>query len=156
MQIWVARHGEAVDPDQCATDFDRALTDRGRRQVGELARWLAMRTVLPELIWHSPLVRAGQTAQAFAAEWPAEIPVEQTSVMAPGMRCERLLEAVRSRAVERILCVGHQPDVGECVFQACGGRVAYSPGAVACLEFGELLLPRAGRLKWLTDPDWFG
>ena len=71
-------------------------------------------------------------------------------------RIERLLETVRSRAVESILCVGHQPDVGECVFQACGGRVAYSPGTVACLEFGELLLPRAGRLKWLTDPDWFG
>lgn len=83
MQLWVARHGEAVDPDEAATDFDRTLSDRGRRQVGELARWLATRTVLPELIWHSPLVRARQTAQAFAAEWPVEIPLEESPAMAP-------------------------------------------------------------------------
>ena len=155
MQIWMARHAEAADVDGFGSDAARPLTERGRQQTAELARWLRDRVALPEMIWHSPLLRARQTAEAFAAEWPDGPPIQESQVLAPGMSLSEVLEAIRSRTYESILCVGHQPDVGECVYQAGGGRVSYSPGTVACLEFSQLLLPGAARLRWLSDPNWF-
>jgi phosphohistidine phosphatase len=67
LKLWLARHGEAVDPDEAKSDFDRVLTDSGRRRLSEVTRWLLEREEPPELILHSPLIRAKQTAEAIAS-----------------------------------------------------------------------------------------
>ena len=38
LTLWLARHGEAVDPDEARSDFDRMLTDTGRRRLSALTR----------------------------------------------------------------------------------------------------------------------
>ena len=40
MKLWLARHGEAADTGRTTSDYDRELTDLGRRQVSQLTRWL--------------------------------------------------------------------------------------------------------------------
>ena len=68
MKLWLARHGEAADTGHASSDHARQLTDLGRRQVSQLTRWLLEREEAPELILHSPLVRARQTAETIAGE----------------------------------------------------------------------------------------
>ena len=158
LKLWLARHGEAVDPERARSDFERPLTERGRQQVAEMTRWLMGREPAPELILHSPLVRAQQTAQTIAAEiGDDDLTVRVENALAPGVDLDDLLHRVASTTAERILCVGHQPDMSRCLAGMIGGGdFSYSPGTIAEIEFPGPILRHAGRLGWLAKPNWFG
>ena len=157
LKLWLARHGESVDPDESPTDFDRVLTDNGRRQVTELTRWLTTRDPHPELILHSPLVRARQTAEAMANEIGSEfITLRVENALSPGVDAQRLLRTLASLDVERVVCVGHQPDMSHCLAEMIGGGdVGFMPGTIAGIEFPGPIVLHGGRLRWLADPQWF-
>ncbi len=157
LTIWLARHGEAVDPDGARSDFDRTLTERGRRRMSELTRWLVAREQAPELILHSPLVRARQTAEAIANEIDTDqVAIRVENRLAPGVDCEELLRYLSTSAVERVVCVGHQPDMSRCLAEMIGGgHFHYSPGTVAGVDFHGPIVRNGGSLRWLADPHWF-
>jgi phosphohistidine phosphatase len=158
LKLWLARHGEAADQDTVQSDFSRVLTETGRRQVSELTRWIIQREQPPELILHSPLVRAQQTAEAVAAAIGDDsIVVRVENALAPGVDLDELLRRVSSTVVERILCVGHQPDMSRCLAGMIGGGdIQYSPGTVAGIEFPGPIIRHGGRLRWVVKPNWFG
>ena len=157
MKLWLARHGEAEDPDRAAADFGRELTDLGRRQVSQLTRWLLEREEAPELILHSPLVRARQTAEAIASEVGSEAVLLEERLLAPGISTASLLQRLRDSGSQRIVCVGHQPDMSRCLAEMIGGgRHLNSPGTIAGVEFGHTVTIGSGGLRWLVDPFWFG
>lgn len=155
--IWLARHGEAVDPDTVSSDFARTLTQRGRRQVSGLARWIKDREQPPDLILHSPLVRAQQTAETIATEFHHfSVPVQLERRLAPGIDTPELLQFLYDKAVEQVVCVGHQPDMSRCLAEMIGGgQIHYSPGSLACVQFSGLITSGAGQLVWMIDPEWF-
>jgi phosphohistidine phosphatase len=156
MKLWLARHGEAVDPDRSTSDHARQLTDVGRQQVSQLARWLLQREEAPELILHSPLVRARQTAETIASEVGAEAIVMEEQLLSPGFHTANLLRRLSDSGMKRIVCVGHQPDMSHCLSELVGGgRHLYSPGTIAGIEFGSVVAVGAGSLRWLADPFWF-
>jgi phosphohistidine phosphatase len=157
-KLWLARHGEAVDPELARSDFYRTLTETGRQQLTGLTRWLIERVEPPELILHSPLVRAQQTAETIAAEIGTDIvTVRLEDALSPGIDVDELLRRVSSMAVERIVCVGHQPDMSRCLADMIGGgMIHYSPGTIAGVEFSGPIVRHGGRLRWLADPQWFG
>ena len=158
LKLWLARHGEAVDPDASHSDYSRVLTENGRNQLTELTRWLIGREPAPELILHSPLVRAQQTAEAIAAEIGSDqVVVRMESALAPGVDLDELLRRVSRTTAERILCVGHQPDMSRCLAEMIGGgQIHYSPGTIAGIDFPGPIVRHGGRLCWLAKPDWFG
>jgi phosphohistidine phosphatase len=157
LTLWLARHGEAVDPDRAASDFDRALTERGRRQLSECMRWLLQRESPPELILHSPLVRARQTAETIANEvGMGHIPIRVENRLAPGIDTEELLRYLSHTTCERIVCVGHQPDMSRCLSEMVGGgHLHYSPGTIAGVVFSHAITRGGGHLQWMIDPRWF-
>ncbi len=156
LEVWIMRHGEAVDPEQAASDFERQLTMNGRRQVAALSAWLKGHSPAPERILHSPLVRARQTAREFAQASGLAERVEEADCLAPGMSAERLLQVLSRRTDARVLCIGHQPDIGRCVSEMIGGgRFDISPGFCAAVLFQAAVLPGAGKLLWAATPDWF-
>jgi phosphohistidine phosphatase len=62
--LYLIRHADAIDlhPDRA-----RPLSDRGREQVKTLAKFLERSEAFsPDEIWHSPLVRARETAELLA------------------------------------------------------------------------------------------
>ncbi len=157
MKLWLARHGEAIDPDHSSSDHARQLTDLGRRQVGQLTRWLLEREEAPELILHSPLVRAWQTAETIAGEVGADVMVMEERLLSPGIQTAGLLRRLSDSGANRIVCVGHQPDMSRCLAEMVGGgRHLYAPGTIAGVEFGSVVATGAGGLRWLADPFWFG
>ena len=157
LTLWLARHGEAVDPDLAGSDFDRTLTPEGRRRLTETARFLMAREQPPEMVLHSPLVRARQTAETLAAEMelgPEFVRLERT--LAPGVTADSLLSQISKRTWERVLCIGHQPDMGRCLAEMIGGgQVAYFPGTIASIRFDGPIICGAGHLEWLVMPKWF-
>ncbi len=157
LEVWIMRHGEAVDPDRATSDAERALTDVGRQQVAGLARWLKERTAAPERYLHSSLTRARQTAALVAEEFQSADLLQTSPAMSPGMTAERLLQELAATTWTRVLCVGHQPDISRCVSALIGGgRFSVPPGFCAAITFNGPLLPGAGSLLWVSDPEWFG
>lgn len=151
LELWLMRHGEAAGADAAGSDAERPLTERGRRQVQQIACWLAERTPAPEVVWHSPLKRARQTAELIATEFA--IRAEEQPVLAPGMDAAALLSALTMRNIERAVCVGHQPDVGQVLQELIGGgRIRIPPGVCAAVVFSGPIVVGAGALRWLTDP----
>ena len=143
LKLWLARHGEAADPETAQSDFLRPLTENGRRQVSELTRWMIQREQPPETV--------------AAALGDDSIVVRAESALAPGIDLDELLRKVSSTVAERILCVGHQPDMSRCLAGMIGGgEIHYSPGTMAGIDFPGPIVRHGGRLRWIVCPTWFG
>lgn len=133
------------------------LTDDGIQQLVAVTTWLISREEPPELFLHSPLIRARQTAETIASAAGADPgSVRAENRLAPGVDTESLLKFLSNTTAERILCVGHQPDVSRCLAQMIGGgHVLYSPGTIARVDFSGPVICGGGYLRWIADPHWF-
>jgi len=156
MILWLARHGEAVDPDKSGSDRNRQLTEFGRLQVSQLVRFLLERTKAPTLVLHSPILRARQTAEVIAGEIGRGITVLEEPLLEPGVHSPSLLRRLSDSGEPCVACVGHQPDMSRCLAEMIGGgQLIYSPGTIAGVDFTPHVAVGNGELRWLADPNWF-
>jgi phosphohistidine phosphatase len=131
-QLWLLRHGEAV-PHDAAPDFERGLTERGRRQSRAAGRALAALEIQVHLCFTSPKVRARETAELACAELGVE-PVDHEP-LASGVGREDALELLAAADGEqRVLIVGHEPDFSQVVHDFTGGRIDLKKGGIAGLR----------------------
>ena len=140
-QLWLLRHGEAV-PHDAAPDVDRALTERGRRQARCAGRALAELDVVVHLCFTSPKVRARDTAQ-LACEALVVEPVEHAP-LGQGFDADEALALLHAGgADQRVLVVGHEPDLSQVVHDLTGARIDLRKGGIAAIGMdgarGELL-----------------
>lgn len=104
MDLILWRHAEAEDG---TPDAKRRLTERGRKQAKQVARWLAKRLPAEARILASPAARAVQTAEALGR------PFEELAKLGTGASAASLLGAVGwPHAGGTIVVVGHQPTLG--------------------------------------------
>ncbi len=104
MDIILWRHAEAEDG---MPDAKRKLTERGRKQAKQVARWLGKRLPADARILACPAVRAVQTAEAL------ERPFEELGKLGTGASAASLLGAVGwPHAGGTVVVVGHQPTLG--------------------------------------------
>jgi len=158
MKLLLVRHAIAEDvPPHGGSDFDRALTSKGREQFSAFAEWLVRQEIQPQRVFHSPLVRAVQTAELLctAAELdPAEQLLEP--VLSPGIDLTQLVRRLRDwrdEGLRTVACVGHQPDMSRIAAQLIGGgALEFKKGATACIEFSGSPQAGAGVLRWLASP----
>lgn len=169
MMLYLIRHAEAEPVGGAATrDFDRPLTDQGRRQVVALAAALRRRGVILDAVATSPLVRAYQTAsELVAALDPGLRPVTCDELAVDRLRPGRLSELLAqltprgvrtpNRADKAVAAVGHMPDLGqylEWLIGAAPGTVPLAKAGVACLRFPSEPARSSGQLLWLVTPEW--
>ena len=144
MKLYVVRHGIAAEVDGEGSDEARPLTREGRAKFAEGVRGLAQLDTHVELILHSPLLRAVQTAELLVPLLDGETQVTAHLAAPPS---ELLLAELRGAAVA---VVGHEPWLSELVaWLVTGDRTkghvfALKKGAVALLEGnpkpGDMLL----------------
>ena len=67
MDVYILRHGKAGLHIPGKDDSSRALTDKGRVEIEEIAKWMAYREVSFDIIASSPLERARETGAIIAA-----------------------------------------------------------------------------------------
>ncbi|MGM0632701.1 MAG: SixA phosphatase family protein [Pseudomonadota bacterium] len=138
--LWLARHAHAAQAGPGERDFDRPLSDRGRRDVPAVAAKLkAYEAVLPRRIICSPAARTLETACLFALQFgleDADVQPEGALYLAGE---NRLLQSCRQLDDEydTIMLVGHNPAVTELLNRFCGNvSIDNVPsGGCACLSF---------------------
>src|SRR5262245_48363021 len=126
--LYLLRHGIAADATATMADADRPLTAAGARKMQEIARSLQRVGFRPDIVLTSPLRRAQETAAVLAAGLDPSLTVELYDLLAPGHGAAEALAGLRPyRGKQRVVLVGHQPDMGELASFLITGSASRAP-----------------------------
>jgi phosphohistidine phosphatase len=134
-QLWLLRHGEA-EP-HAADDDSRELTPRGEGQARAAGRALAALEMVFHGVYTSPKARALRTAQLACEALGLEPQVH--APLRDGFGAGDARELLLAGEDQRILVVGHNPDLAQVVYDMTGARVDFKKGAVAGVRDRELI-----------------
>ena len=145
-ELLLLRHGIAQERGGPTPEPLRALTPAGRTRTRAVVERLAELDLRADRLVSSPLVRARQTAElAVAAGLARELEID--GALAPEGDA---LALVRSCADERLMLVGHEPDLGDLACRLLGAPV----GAITLKKAGlaVLVLQPVPTLRLLLVP----
>jgi len=140
-QLWLLRHGEAES--EASDDAARELTERGERQSRAAGRALAALGMDFGAVYTSPKVRALRTAHLACEPLGLEPVVHKA--LREGFELADARELLLAHPEQRVLVVGHDPDLTRVVSDMTGARVHFRKGGVAGVcerELIALLRPR--------------
>ena len=148
MQLYFLRHGEADWRSWKKSDDERPLTDFGKKEMRDVAKFLARLKVRPDLIVTSPLPRASQTAKIAAEHLKAKL--REDELLAPGFGVSELRTVLKRHHSKVLILVGHEPDFTNIISGLTGASLKLSKAGVALLDID----PEAeeGKLLWLFPP----
>ena len=148
MQLYFLRHGEADWPHWTRPDDERPLTDFGKKEVRQVAKFLDRLKVKPNLVVTSPLPRALQTAEAAAEQLKAKL--RQDEALEPGFGISELRTLLKRHGSKVLMLVGHEPDFTSLISALTGASLKLSKAGVALVDFDPET--EKGRLLWLFPP----
>src|SRR3954453_16229064 len=119
-QVWLLRHGEAVQHDS-KPDDERELTPRGRRQSEAAGNALAKLNVEFAACYTSPKLRAVETAQLACRSLNIE-PSVAVSIAGRFSRDDVLDLLHAHDDEEKVLIIGHDPTFTQIVHDFTGAR----------------------------------
>lgn len=154
-QLIIFRHGKAEQDTMAKDDYDRILTERGRRNASEMGVFVFKKSGTPELIISSAAKRAHETAllAAKGLEYPQEnIQTDQSLYFAPARWIMNVISKLPND-INSCVFVGHNPGVTDLI-NMLGVNLDNLPTAsTACFEFNvdswsEISIEQAN-FKWL-------
>lgn len=149
-RLILMRHGHSPTLAEAGVHDDRMrpLSTGGRRDVDRMAAELLRRGVKPQLILHSPILRAAQTAEELAKTLAAHSArcIALDNTLPP----DEALEGMRETAgkAQEIIAVGHQPQIGEIASALTKGIYEVRPAGVVAIAMGP-----APKLLWALNAD---
>ena len=148
MRVYFLRHGEADWPNWEGDDDDRPLTERGRKEMRKVARFLDALEISLDDILTSPLPRAHQTAEIVAERF--KLHAREEDALVKNFDVSALKQIVRKYPVEDLMIVGHEPNFNQVISGVTGATLKLSKGGGALVELDEEKMK--GRLLWLFPP----
>jgi len=148
MQLYFLRHGEADWPGWTEPDDERPLTDFGKKEVRQVAKFLDRLNVNPDLIVSSPLPRALQTAEVAAEQLKTKL--RQDEALEPGFGISELSTLLKRHHSKALMLVGHEPDFSSVISALTGGFIKMSKAGMALVDLDPET--EKGRLLWLFPP----
>ena len=148
MQLYFLRHGEADWPRWTKPDDERPLTAFGKKEVRDVAKFLARLKVQPDLIVTSPLPRASQTAK-IAAEY-LRTKLREDETLEPGFGMSKLRTVLKRHRSRVLMLVGHEPDFSSVISELTGAAIKLSKAGLALLDVDSE--SDEGKLLWLFPP----
>jgi len=148
MQLYFLRHGEADWPGWTEPDDERPLTDFGKKEVRQVAKFLDRLNVKPDLIVSSPLPRALQTAEVAAEQLKTKL--RQDEALEPGFGISELSTLLKRHHSKALMLVGHEPDFSSVISALTGGFIKMSKAGIALVDLDPET--EKGRLLWLFPP----
>ena len=148
MQLYFLRHGEADWPGWTGPDDERPLTDFGKKEVRQVAKFLDRLNVNPDLIVSSPLPRALQTAEVAAEQLKTKL--RQDEALEPGFGISELSTLLKRHHSKALMLVGHEPDFSSVISALTGGFIKMSKAGIALVDLDPET--EKGRLLWLFPP----
>src|SRR6266403_99693 len=104
----------------------------GKKEMRDVAKFLARLKVAPDLIVTSPLPRASQTAK-IAAEY-LKAKVREDELLAPGFGVSELRTVLKRHHSKVLILVGHEPDFTNIISGLTGASLKLSKAGVALLD----------------------
>lgn len=152
MELYLLRHAEAEETS--GPDADRALTRKGREVMEDVAAAFE-KTAQADVILHSPLRRARETAR-FVADRIPRARVVKSEALLPGASVEAILSQLSEEKSNAVLLVGHQPHLGKLLAYLVTGdarvEIPLRKACVARVSFSGSTLAPPGQLRWLISP----
>lgn len=132
--VWLMRHGHAV-ADAPGGDAARPLNAEGERAVDAVGRALHAMGVRPDAVWHSPFLRARQTAERVGNALSVRNLVEREGITPHGS-ARVVAEGIFAANVRRLLVVSHLPLLPEVAAELLGAslRLDVLPASVVHLR----------------------
>jgi phosphohistidine phosphatase len=164
MNLYILRHGIAVDPDvpAFASDAERPLTPEGERKMRRVCRAMKALDLSFDLVLSSPYLRARQTAEIVAEGLGLRKKLEFSDDLTPGGSTAHLVEFLTGRepSPESVLLVGHEPYlsglISLLIFGELAPTVVMKKGGLARLSTESLKHGRCAALEWLLTPKQMG
>lgn len=133
MDLFLIRHAIAEERRAGLRDADRALTEKGRTRFEKAVRRLDRAGVRFDRVYHSPWLRAVQTAELL------EPIIEGPMIVAEGLAQPPEPSFFASLEGKRVACVGHEPWMSDAVALLTigtpdGSWLHFKKGAVAWLR----------------------
>ena len=151
MELFLIRHAHAVDAKE---DAARPLSDRGRKQARQLAKFLgAGGAFRPAAFWHSSLARSQETARLLARGLRRKVPLVEMSGREPDDAPAAILRQLRG-GNDPLAIVGHEPHLSGLASLLVGGR-ADAPVFVL-RKCAVIALEGAGarwQVRWHLSPE---
>ena len=148
MQLYFLRHGEADWPGWTKPNDERPLTDFGKKEVRQVAKFLSRLNVKLDSIVTSPLPRALQTAEIAAEQLKTKL--GQDEALEPGFGITELRTVLERHRSKVLLLVGHEPDFSSVISALTGASLKLSKAGVALVDIDPDT--EKGRLLWLFPP----
>ena len=134
MELYLIRHGIAVERGIYAEDEARPLTEKGIKKTTKVAQKLASLDIQFDYLLTSPLVRAQETAKSLENLGLAK-ETEVKDYLAPGGNINLWLDWLATNYSEsaKVALVGHQPNLGNWAEMLVFGKISQ-----------QLILKKAG------------
>lgn len=161
MLLYLVRHAHAVTVEENPA---RPLSERGRADAARIGAFLRASGVCrPAQLWHSPLVRARETAQLFVTGLRLDALLVETPDLLPDDDPDDIAHRLAEYPVTHDLAlVGHEPHLSALATLLVRGRkrpVVFNlrKGAVIALERDDRLHRKSGlprwRVRWHLSPE---
>jgi phosphohistidine phosphatase len=155
MTVYLMRHARAARREEWqGEDEARPLTDKGRREAKNAARFLG-RHCSVDLILSSTYDRAAETARIVRGGFEPAPPLQMDARLEPGLKLEGFKTLIGKYADrDAILVVGHDPDFTRLVSDlAGGGNFALDKGGLARVSLDTGAWEAV--VEWLLAPDLY-
>tara|TARA_B100000513_G_scaffold183282_1_gene103253 strand:- start:6 stop:521 length:516 start_codon:yes stop_codon:yes gene_type:complete len=164
--LFLLRHVKSDWDDPWVEDFDRPLALRGRKAAPRMARYMAAKGLVPDLVLCSSARRTRETWALTAAQWDAPPPVRFRKGIYEAAATS-LLALIRKTPAEwsRLMVIGHNPGMENLAHLLTGGGKTkaikrmmekFPTGALAELRFDAETWPEiqeeTGELRRFKRP----
>ena len=154
--LLILRHGKS-SWDEPVDDHERPLKGRGKKAAVRMGQEIRARDLMPELILSSTAKRARKTARraARSAGYEGDI-VETGALYFTGVEGHLESLAQVSDVHQRIMIVGHNPNLENLVQELTGEEVVLPTAALAGIELEvdswSAIADSSGKLQFLLLP----
>lgn len=154
-KLYIVRHGVAVPQGTPGiADDDRPLTNRGERQVQEIARGFRRLRIKLDAIVTSPLPRAVRTAEIMAEELNFLPRLIKDEILSVYHEVHEIRNWLDTRTEQSLMIVGHNPSCSDLVNVLLGAgsqrlNIEIRKGGIAAFWSED---ERTFYLDWLARP----
>jgi phosphohistidine phosphatase len=159
MNLYLLRHGIAINAEAAAPGGERPLTEKGGKRMRKAARGLRRFDIAFDAILTSPLARARQTADIVAETLGLQAHLSVIETLQPGSSPEDLLASLSDyENREHLLLVGHEPLLSDLASFLITGKkslavdLTLKKGGICRIEIDSLPPRNPGTLHWLLAP----
>lgn len=151
--LYIMRHGHASNH-QGMHDFDRELSEIGKKEVSKVAKWLFQNHPKPELVLVSPLKRAQQTFNQLQTEFQEKLVKYDAVALVYTSPLSSLMTEVSVYDESPILLIGHQPLLGEFTSKLLENKIEtdFHTASLVCLRLEKIEKTTKSKIEWQINP----